>query len=832
MSDIYTNPFTAYSATPGVGDWNIRVDLTGLDSAASTLSIKATISAKTVNGGIANTAKDSTETTATIVVPIIAAAGEAVVVTVQSNLAADSTGVTVTSAATRVKVDVEAISGSSTAADNLELQYDTTGLTGGTFPATQAQVGASVVKYPDAGRMMAGASEANTYAKLAVSDDDYWSCTDPDNSNPLEMCVYVNAADNTFPDAVLIEARYNAQNNRRVHVFAANVDDVAAVHDATATATDASPSVLTHSVAGSFAGLTLAGYDIYITSGTNATAGFYTIASHDDDTITLDRNCSSNGAVSVIDFIVMVWDQISNDANAILHKTGLDGEYEYPLGVAYMTTDDNEVFLRFSDEGQGTFKTSYDLRLDQVGVITKSLAGGSVSAEVIAAAVHNELDDHLQHIPLFTGEMFHVSPNGNDSFSGHVPAFAFLTLGHAISTAPAGAAIKVMAGIYTEVGLDLNKSGLELHGEIGACLAPASGSALTISATHCRMDTIEVRPAAGEVGFDFAAGSSFSRIDECLQTTSGGTAMKVDSTVSDIHGSDLQFDDYTSVGLEINGPDCLFSDVRVRGTGGASTGFKLGHTNAHHTLITRGVSIDNQANGFETVVGADENVAQSCAVSETCGGTDGKTDAGTNNAWRDFMVADVGTTGGLSVLDANGRVPADVEAIDGKKTDGTPNEVDRPELFLKKLSCRNPESTGIALELFTSGAGGKALSTRSDGSGGVGIYALGAANAMIIQTTTGPGLVLTGSTVDLELIGSGTVEDGSGNSITGPSAPVPSSPTANTTGHYLQVINALVGGVTNTTTANQVGFLNRSGVEVVTITYGSGQAARTTSTLN
>jgi hypothetical protein len=40
-----------------------------------------------------------------------------------------------------MKTDVLAISGDTTAADNLELQYDTTGLTGDTFPATQSQVG-------------------------------------------------------------------------------------------------------------------------------------------------------------------------------------------------------------------------------------------------------------------------------------------------------------------------------------------------------------------------------------------------------------------------------------------------------------------------------------------------------------------------------------------------------------------------------------------------------------------------------------------------------------------------------------------------------------------
>lgn len=39
------------------------------------------------------------------------------------------------------EVDLTKISGDTTAADNLKLQYDTTGLTGDTFPATQAQVG-------------------------------------------------------------------------------------------------------------------------------------------------------------------------------------------------------------------------------------------------------------------------------------------------------------------------------------------------------------------------------------------------------------------------------------------------------------------------------------------------------------------------------------------------------------------------------------------------------------------------------------------------------------------------------------------------------------------
>lgn len=42
----------------------------------------------------------------------------------------------------RMSSDVVSVSGDTTAADNLELQYDTTGLTGDTFPSSQAQVGA------------------------------------------------------------------------------------------------------------------------------------------------------------------------------------------------------------------------------------------------------------------------------------------------------------------------------------------------------------------------------------------------------------------------------------------------------------------------------------------------------------------------------------------------------------------------------------------------------------------------------------------------------------------------------------------------------------------
>lgn len=76
----------------------------------------------------------------------------------------------------QVTADVTAISGDTTAADNLELQYDGTGLTGDTFPSTQAQlsnianVGSAVNKSADSYTLTTGTQTANSYTDTAALD--------------------------------------------------------------------------------------------------------------------------------------------------------------------------------------------------------------------------------------------------------------------------------------------------------------------------------------------------------------------------------------------------------------------------------------------------------------------------------------------------------------------------------------------------------------------------------------------------------------------------------------------------------------------------------------
>ena len=81
-------------------------------------------------------------------------------------------------------VNVNEISDDSTAADNLELQYDTTGLTGDTFPSTQAQlsnianVGSAVNKSADSYTLTTGTQTANSYTDTAALDGERHTHTD------------------------------------------------------------------------------------------------------------------------------------------------------------------------------------------------------------------------------------------------------------------------------------------------------------------------------------------------------------------------------------------------------------------------------------------------------------------------------------------------------------------------------------------------------------------------------------------------------------------------------------------------------------------------------
>jgi len=71
--------------------------------------------------------------------------------------------------------------------------------------------------------------------------------------------------------------------------------------------------------------------------------------------------------------------------------------------------------------------------------------------------------DNTRRIPKYGGIIYYVSDTlGLDTNSGIDPTKPLKTIGAAIAKLTAGDAINIMAGTYTEVGLDLNVNSCEL----------------------------------------------------------------------------------------------------------------------------------------------------------------------------------------------------------------------------------------------------------------------------------------------------------------------------------------------------------------------------------
>ena len=240
--------------------------------------------------------------------------------------------------------------------------------------------------------------------------------------------------------------------------------------------------------------------------------------------------------------------------------------------------------------------------------------------------------ESLPHISKFTGKLWYVDGGVAASDIGTSPDSAFKTIGEAISAASAGDRITVKAGTYDENGLDLNLTGLELHGEIGALIVNTNpGTCLTVSGNSCLVKGIKVIQA-GQVGFAITGAGCF--LDHCISE---------DNTIAfDINGvgTILQYcqdNDATVTGYDISNEHNMLYLCKSIAAGGASRGFYLSHTNAHENMFYQCLSIGNGTAGYECVAGADYNAFAYC----TSGGDDGaRLDMGARNTWPQFFYED------------------------------------------------------------------------------------------------------------------------------------------------------------------------------------------------
>jgi hypothetical protein len=89
-TNLYTTPYTIYSGTPGAGDWLVDCRCGAINTAVGFLAWTATVNGIVVGGASETRTKDAGKTTAQAIIPIHAATGEAVTITVQSGNASDT----------------------------------------------------------------------------------------------------------------------------------------------------------------------------------------------------------------------------------------------------------------------------------------------------------------------------------------------------------------------------------------------------------------------------------------------------------------------------------------------------------------------------------------------------------------------------------------------------------------------------------------------------------------------------------------------------------------------------------------------------------------------
>ncbi len=360
-----------------------------------------------------------------------------------------------------------------------------------------------------------------------------------------------------------------------------------------------------------------------------------------------DRSSGSNKVeMYAYNFITTDWDKLSiGTVDTEMRNRASNKEYTLALNTAHTnkSTTVGDVKIGFVGTDVGATADGDVLYLDYITIAGAS--SGGATPQAIATAVHASLDEHFDHIPLFTGEIWYVSKDGNDANSGRVPDNAVSTVAAAITLCSAGDQIRIKAGTYDEDGLDLNLDGLELHAEIGAIFKNTNpGTVLTVSGNYCLVDGLTLEAAITQTAI--LVSGDFCRLNDSYPRAAGAISWSVTGEHNVF--TRCRADNYSVTGFNITNEENIFDQCIANGAGTTTTGFHLSHTNAHDNLLNQCVSNNNDGVGVHAVSGADNNVIQ---MHNSSSETTPYTDGGTGNTWRGFMSADLA---GVNVIEVGG----------------------------------------------------------------------------------------------------------------------------------------------------------------------------------
>ena len=242
----------------------------------------------------------------------------------------------------------------------------------------------------------------------------------------------------------------------------------------------------------------------------------------------------------------------------------------------------------------------------------------------------------LRNLAQYGGTIRYVSDTiGADTNAGTDPIAPKKTIGAAIVASSPGDAISVTSGTYTEVGLDLNLFGLELWFEIGAVLAPASGTVLTITGESCLVaGYARLVPADDETGLFIDTTATNCHIDG-LRVPCGGLG----DCGFDIAGNGAKLTDVGACGIKAAGEKCGFKiradGVHIRDwhTRGAGATIGMWIASGDKAFIQNGSSLGNTVAGYQIDTGVTHTVIKDCAT----GSGDGRwVDTDSQAVWINF----------------------------------------------------------------------------------------------------------------------------------------------------------------------------------------------------
>jgi len=234
------------------------------------------------------------------------------------------------------------------------------------------------------------------------------------------------------------------------------------------------------------------------------------------------------------------------------------------------------------------------------------------------------------HDILYNGTVYYVDASSpDDTRDGLSPETAKKTIGAAIVAASDGDAIVVKGGTYTETGIDLNKDNIDLVGNKGVILSPATGTALTITGDDCKVDGfLRIIPAAGETGIDV---DGTRGIFDKVRVLGGAVGWDIDGTANEFYNCQADDTEAGGAAFDIGADANKFWNC---GTVGNTTsyGYKINNGAGIITLVNCD-SRDNETSGFYVDTGSSQCLIKGCAS----GRSDGRwTDVDSANVWIDF----------------------------------------------------------------------------------------------------------------------------------------------------------------------------------------------------